>query len=95
MYTVEVDVEIEPGSEAGLLLFYDSAHVCGLRLSSDPHARGLPKTMLVHGTRAMLRIVNDNQEATFSTGSRTAERQAHRESGRAMRSGRACAIHST
>jgi len=65
VYTAEVDVEIEPGCEAGLLLFYDSAHVCGLRLSSDPHARGLPKTTLVHGTRAMLRIVNDNQEADF------------------------------
>ncbi len=65
VYTVEVDVEVEPGCEAGLLLFYDSAHVCGLRLSSDPQAQRSPKTTLVHGTRATLRIVNDNQEADF------------------------------
>jgi len=65
VYTVEVDVEIEPGCEAGLLLFYDSAHVVGLRLSADPHPPRGSKATLVHGRRATLRIVNDNQEADF------------------------------
>lgn len=65
VYTVEVDVEIEPGCEAGLLLFYDSAHVVGLRLSADPHPPQGSKATLVHGRRATLRIVNDNQEADF------------------------------
>ena len=65
VYTVEVDVEIDAGCEAGLLLFYDSDHVCGLRLSADPQAQRSPNTTLVHGTHATLRIVNDNQEADF------------------------------
>ena len=65
VYTVEVDVEIEPGCEAGLLLFYDSTHVCGLRLSSDPQAHRSSRTTLVRATRATLRIVNDNQEVDF------------------------------
>lgn len=65
VYTVEVDVEIEPGCEAGLLLFYDSAHVVGLRLSADAHPPQGSKATLVHGRRATLRIVNDNQEADF------------------------------
>jgi xylan 1,4-beta-xylosidase len=65
-YTVEVDIEIEPGCEAGLLLFYDSANVVGLRLSADPHApRAGKATTLLHGNRATLRIVNDNQVADF------------------------------
>ncbi|HEV2619743.1 MAG TPA: family 43 glycosylhydrolase, partial [Acidobacteriaceae bacterium] len=32
VYTVEVEVEVEPGCEAGLLLFYDSMHTVGFRL---------------------------------------------------------------
>ena len=65
VYTVEVDVEIESGCEAGLLLFYDSTHVCGLRLNAMPHAPAQPRTTLIHATRATLRIVNDDQEVDF------------------------------
>ncbi len=64
-YTVEVDVEISPGSEAGLLLFYDSNHVCGLRLTMDPHPKGQSRTNVIQATRASLRIVNEDQVVDF------------------------------
>ena len=64
-YTVEVDIEITQGCEAGLILFYDSNHVCGLRLTSDPNTRSPGKTFLVQGGRATLRIVNVDQVADF------------------------------
>ena len=64
-YTVEVDVEIAGGCEAGLLLFYDSNHVCGLRVTSDPHPKGVSRTTVVHATRASLRIVNDDEVVDF------------------------------
>lgn len=64
-YSVEVEVEIAPGCEAGLLLFYDSNHICGLRLSSDPNAKSHSKTFVVRGGRATLRIVNDDQVVDF------------------------------
>ena len=63
VYTIEVDVEVEPDCEAGLLLFYNSAHVCGLRL--NPHGPAPRGTTPVHATRATLRIVNENEEADF------------------------------
>lgn len=64
-YTVEVDVEIEPGCEAGLLLFYNEAHSLGLRLG--PAGIGFRKQgdLRAPATRALLRIVNDRQEAAF------------------------------
>jgi xylan 1,4-beta-xylosidase len=64
-YSVEVAVEVAPGCEAGLLLFYDSNHVCGLRLSSDPNTSSHSKTVVVRGTRATLRIVNEDQVVDF------------------------------
>ena len=64
-YTVEVDVEIAPGCEAGLLLFYDNDHCCGLRVSGDPHATPHPRTNVISARRATLRIVNDDQEVDF------------------------------
>ena len=64
-YTVEVDVEIHPGCEAGLLLFYDNHHSCGLRLSSDPHAKSYSRTTVVSGEHASLRIVNKDQVVDF------------------------------
>jgi len=69
-YTVEVDVEIEPGCEAGLLLFYNPDHATGITLGPQgitvrlangyaiPHQGNSP-------TRAKLRIVNDHQEVDF------------------------------
>ena len=64
-YTVEVEVEIAPGCEAGLLLFYDSNHFCGLRLTSDPQAKTQSRTTVVSATRATLRIVNNDQVVDF------------------------------
>ena len=34
-YTVEVDVEVEPGCESGLLLFYNPEHATGISLGPD------------------------------------------------------------
>jgi len=64
-YTVEVDVEIAPGCEAGLLLFYDSHNFCGLRLTSEPHAKSERRTTIVSASRATLRIVNNDQVVDF------------------------------
>lgn len=64
-YTVEVEVEISPGCEAGLLLFYDSNNSCGLRLTSDPHSKSHSRTTVVSATRATLRIVNEDQVVDF------------------------------
>ncbi len=61
-YTVEVEVEIAPGGEAGLLLLYDNNHCCGLRLNADAHVRPQSRTNVVSASRATLRIVNDDQE---------------------------------
>ncbi len=65
IYTVEVEVEVLPGCEAGLLLFYDSTHSCGLRITSDPHAKVQPRTTIVPASRATLRIVNKDQVVDF------------------------------
>lgn len=61
-YTVEIDVEVEPGCEAGLLLFYDEQHFIGI--SMGPKGLGLPPrgNISVPASRATLRIVNDEQE---------------------------------
>jgi xylan 1,4-beta-xylosidase len=64
-YTVEVEVEIEPGCEAGMILFYDSNNSCGLRLTSDSHPKSQTRTTVVSATRATLRIVNTDQVADF------------------------------
>ncbi|AXC12226.1 Beta-xylosidase [Acidisarcina polymorpha] len=64
-YVVEVDVEVTQGCEAGLILFYDSNHICGLRLTSDPNANSYSKTFLLSGRRATVRIVNIDQVADF------------------------------
>jgi xylan 1,4-beta-xylosidase len=64
-YTIEVEVEISPGCEAGLLLFYDSNNNCGLRLTSDPHPKSQSRTTVVSAKRATLRIVNNDQVADF------------------------------
>jgi xylan 1,4-beta-xylosidase len=69
-YTVEVDVEVEPGCESGLLLFYNPEHATGIALSPEGVgvrlANDSAHTRQQKGaTRATLRIVNDNQEVDF------------------------------
>ncbi len=64
-YTIEVEVEIATGCEAGLLLFYDSNHVCGLRVTPDAHPKGQSNTTVVQANRASLRSVSDDQTVDF------------------------------
>lgn len=69
-YSIEADVEVEPGCEAGLLLFYDQQHACGIRLGPNGIgvrivANGYTPETGVKATRATLRIVNDRQEVDF------------------------------
>jgi xylan 1,4-beta-xylosidase len=69
-YTIEVDVEIEPGCEAGLLLFYNPEHATGITLGpggiSIRLGDGYTPTHQEDGMqRATLRIVNDRQEIDF------------------------------
>ncbi len=68
-YTIEVDVECEPGCEAGLLLYYSSEHACGIQMGPNGIAvrlaNGYTPEIGVRATRATLRIVNDRQEVDF------------------------------
>ena len=69
-YTVEIDVEADPGCEAGLLLFYNPEHAVGIMLTPEGIcarlATGSIHSRLEKGlTRATLRIVNDRQEIDF------------------------------
>ena len=69
-YTVEVEVELEAGCEAGLMLFYDSEHAAGITLSPDGVKVRVGNGLVFTSTkqavqRATLRIVNDDQELDF------------------------------
>jgi xylan 1,4-beta-xylosidase len=69
-YTVEIDVEIESGCEAGLLLFYNPDHATGILLGPEGIGVRLANGFTVasrdtRSTRATLRIVNDRQEVDF------------------------------
>ena len=64
-YTVEIDVEIEQGCEAGLVLFYNQAHSLGLALGAEGIGsirNGKRRNIDVSENRATFRIVNDQQE---------------------------------
>jgi beta-xylosidase len=69
-YTVEIDIEVSSGCEAGILLFYNPDHAAGILLS--PEGIGvrlannyIPSRQQPGATRATLRIVNDRQELDF------------------------------
>jgi xylan 1,4-beta-xylosidase len=69
-YTVEVDVEVEPGCEAGLLLYYNPEHMTGITLGPQGISARLANAYTLEhpqdgATRATLRIVNDRQEIDF------------------------------
>jgi beta-xylosidase len=69
-YTLEVDIEIAAGCEAGLLLFYNPLHATGILLSPEGiavrQAGGyIPSRHEKGVTRATLRVVNDRQEVDF------------------------------
>ncbi|MGD0096119.1 MAG: family 43 glycosylhydrolase [Terracidiphilus sp.] len=69
-YTVEVDIEVSPGCESGLVLFYDPSHVAGILINPQGIEVRIPNGSLKSRsgkgqTRATLRIVNDRQELDF------------------------------
>jgi beta-xylosidase len=69
-YTVEVDVEVEPECESGLLLFYNPAHATGISLGPGGISVRLANDSIFMqptkgATRATLRVVNDRQEVDF------------------------------
>jgi xylan 1,4-beta-xylosidase len=68
-YSVEVDVECEQGCEAGLLLFYNQEHACGIRIGPEGIgvrlASGYNPETGIKTDRASLRIVNQRQEVDF------------------------------
>lgn len=64
-YTVEIDIEIEPGCEAGLVLFYNQAHAAGLTVGSKGVGfirNGARTDLSVSANRATFRLVNDQQD---------------------------------
>jgi len=81
-YRIECDVEIEPGTTAGLILFYDDRLYCGLGFDEDRYVthqygqeRGRPRNP--HGRRMRIRVTNDRHVVTFDTsgdGGRTWQR---------------------
>jgi len=69
-YTVEADVEISEGCEAGLMLFYNPEHQTGIMLSEKEMAVISPvysfkSPVKEHARRATLRLVNDREEVDF------------------------------
>jgi beta-xylosidase len=68
-YSIEVDVECEQGCEAGLLLYYNQEHSCGIRIRPEGIgvrlASGYNPDTGVKATRASLRVVNQGQEVDF------------------------------
>jgi len=69
-YTVEIDIELDPGCESGLLLFYDPQHAAGILFGEQGIgvrlANGyVPGRYHPGATRATLRLVNDRQELDF------------------------------
>lgn len=71
-YEVEVVVEVEPGAQGGLLLFYDHKLFCGLGLGDGRlHAWRIgqeeryPPGATLSARRLRLRLVNDENVVTF------------------------------
>lgn len=71
-YRIECEIEIDPGTTAGMLLFYDSALYAGLGFDADRFVthqygleRGRPANPL--GRRMHLRVTNDRHIVTFHT----------------------------
>jgi beta-xylosidase len=69
-YEIEVEIEVDPGCTAGLLLFYDRALYAGLGFDADRFVthqygmeRGRPDNP--HGARMHLRMTNDRNVVWF------------------------------
>jgi xylan 1,4-beta-xylosidase len=73
-YEIECDIEIDSGTRAGLLLFYDSKLYCGLGFDDAAFVthqygieRGRPSNP--HGRRMIMRLRNDRHIISFRTSS--------------------------
>jgi beta-xylosidase len=71
-YRFEADIEIDAGTTAGLLLFYDERLYCGLGFDEQrfiTHQYGMERGRPVnpHGRRMRLRVTNDRHIVTFDT----------------------------
>ncbi len=68
-YTIEVEVECEPGCEAGLLLYYNPEHSVGIHIGPGGIgvrlAGGYSPDIGVKASRARLRVVSQDQEVDF------------------------------
>ena len=71
-YRFECDVEVDPGTTAGLLLFYDDKLYCGLgfdtrRFVTHQYGQERGRPTNPHGARLRLRVTNDRHIVTFDT----------------------------
>ncbi len=71
-YEIEVDVEIDAGTQAGLILFYNEKLFCGLGLGEERlhayrigHAERWPAGAAISANHVRLRLVNDENVVTF------------------------------
>jgi beta-xylosidase len=69
-YTVEIDIEVSTGCEAGLMLFYDPLHTAGILITPGGIEVRIPSGSVKNrtekgATRATFRVVNDRQEVDF------------------------------
>lgn len=68
-YSLEVDIECKQGCEAGILLFYNQEHACGIHIRPEGIgvrlASGYNPDTGVKTNRATVRLVNRRQEVDF------------------------------
>jgi xylan 1,4-beta-xylosidase len=69
-YSVEIDVGVSSGCEAGLMLFYDPGHTAGILIAPGGIEIKIPNGSVKNrtekgATRATFRVVNDRQEVDF------------------------------
>jgi len=68
--SVEIDIDVSSGCEAGLMLFYDPGHTAGILITSEGIEIKIPNGSVKNrtekgATRATFRVVNDRQEVDF------------------------------
>lgn len=73
-YEIEMEIEIDEGTRAGLLLFYDTKLYCGLGFDSKnfvTHQYGIERGRPAnpHGRKMWMRLRNDRHIVTFDTSS--------------------------
>ncbi|MBC2666322.1 family 43 glycosylhydrolase [Novosphingobium flavum] len=71
-YSFECDIEIDPGTTAGLILFYDDRLYCGLGFDAErfvTHQYGMERGRPAnpHGRRMRLRVTNRRHIVSFHT----------------------------